>query len=110
MDEASRMAGIVRVVMSRLTETSRPTARRLSPPTMKSTTITSDEARKILEASFIPGRPRIAARAHSLILAANSLGVILESGFPQRYREPRRLVPTYGRAGARGDAGPRNSA
>src|SRR5947208_5861329 len=40
--------------MSRLTETSRPTARRLKKPTPASTTITSAAVRKILEPSRIP--------------------------------------------------------
>src|SRR5207253_10854230 len=46
----TRRAGTVCVVISRLTETSRPTAPRLSAPTPASTRITNEDARKIFEA------------------------------------------------------------
>src|SRR5947207_2285554 len=53
VDAASRSAGTVRVVISRLTEARRPTARRLRTPTIASTTTTTADVRKIFEASRI---------------------------------------------------------
>ena len=55
VDVARRSAGTVRVVISRLTDARRPTARRLRTPTMASTTTTTADVRKIFEASRILG-------------------------------------------------------
>ena len=51
VDVARRSAGTVRVVISRLTEARRPTARRLRTPTTASTITTSADVRNIFEAS-----------------------------------------------------------
>src|SRR5215470_17617771 len=60
--EAVRLiAGIVRVAVSRLTDTSRPTAPRLKALMLASTTITRAEDRNILELSRMPSPPRTAS-------------------------------------------------
>src|SRR5437867_8073145 len=62
VDAAKRMAGTMRVVISRLTDARRPTARRLRTPTTASTTTTSADVRNIFEASRM-FRPSLFARA-----------------------------------------------
>src|SRR5256712_6692827 len=53
-DAVRRSAGTVRVAISRLTDTRRPSARRLRNPTPARTTITRAEVRKIFEPSRMP--------------------------------------------------------
>src|SRR5439155_20189390 len=99
-DAARLSAGIVRVVISRFTDTRPPTAPRLKALTPASTTITSAEARKILELSRMPARLR-ASRNHRPTRAYGAIDRRQER--PDRGFHETRPVPSTARIRSKPD-------